>query len=209
MSPSECVDITVRPAIKSDIAEMSETLAGELSPEQLANRWLECVAGNRVMLVGLLDGDVAGTVSMGGHNHQRPNSLRLFALDVAPEYRRHGVGSALVREVEREAGLRGLGQVNLEVAVENGGAARLYESLGYRRLGQPIIDRWQRHTPGQGWQQVEGPAWIMSKDVRTHTDWALKSLSHVRSSERTPAHRRGVPMAQDPRATSRRDTMDM
>ena len=169
MSSSEPVDITVRPATESDIADLSDPMAGDVSPEQLANRWQEHVAGYRVMLMALLDGDLAGTVSMGGHNHQRPDSLRLFALDVGSALRRRGAGSALVRAVESEAGLRGLGHVNLEVAVENSGAVGLYERLGYGRVGHPIIDRWQRHTPGQGWQQVEGPAWVMTRDVGTQT----------------------------------------
>lgn len=165
MCSTRHVDITVRPAVEGDVADLSFSMGGDVSHEQLVNRWREHVAGYRVMLVALLDGDVAGTVSMGGHNHQRPDSLRLFALDVASTMRRHGVGSALVDAVEHEASLRGLGHVNLEVAVENSGAVRLYEKLGYRRVGQPIIDRWQRHTPGSGWEQVEGPAWVMTKNV--------------------------------------------
>lgn len=116
MSPSEHVDITVRPAVESDIADLSDAMAGDVSREQLVNRWREHVAGYRVMLVALLDGNVAGTVSIGGHNHQRPDSLRLFALDVASALRRRGAGSALVCAVEHEAGLRGLGHLNLEVA---------------------------------------------------------------------------------------------
>lgn len=169
MPSAEHADITVCPAVERDIAELSNAMAGDVSPEQLANRWREHVARYRVMLVALLDGDVAGAVSMGGHNHQRPDSLRLFALDVASAMRRRGAGSALVKAVEREAGLRGLDHVNLEVAVENTGAAELYEKLGYRRAGQPIIDHWQRHTPENGWKQVEGPAWVMTKDVRART----------------------------------------
>ncbi len=81
--------------------------------------------------------------------------------------RRCGVGSALVNAVEREVRLRSLGHVNLEVAVENSGAMALYENLGYRRVGRPIVDSWQRHTPGRGWELVEGPAWVMTKDVRS------------------------------------------
>jgi ribosomal protein S18 acetylase RimI-like enzyme len=110
------MSVAVRPAVESDIDEMSNAMAGDVSPEQLANRWQEHIAGHRVVLVALLDNDVAGTVSMDGHNHQRPDSLRLFALDVASALRRRGAGSALVHAVEREAGLRGLGHVNLEVA---------------------------------------------------------------------------------------------
>ena len=161
------MSIAVRPAVESDITELSHAMAGDVSPEQLANRWQEHIAGYRVAPVALLYGDVAGTVTMGGHNHQRPESLRLFALNTAPAVRRRGVGSALVNTVEREARLRSLGHVNLEVAVENSGAMALYENLGYRHVGRPIVDSWQRHTPGRGWELVEGPAWVMTKDVRS------------------------------------------
>jgi ribosomal protein S18 acetylase RimI-like enzyme len=161
------MSISVRPAAESDIAKLSDVMAGVVSPEQLANRWQEHIAGYRVVLVALLDGDVAGTVSMGGHNHQRPDSLRLFALDTAPTMRRRGVGSALVSAVECEAHVRSLGHVNLEVAIENSEAVRLYERLDYRPVGQPFVDSWQRHTPGTGWKLVEGPAWVMTKEVRS------------------------------------------
>jgi ribosomal protein S18 acetylase RimI-like enzyme len=161
------MSIAIRPAVESDIAELSHAMAGDVSPEQLSNRWQEHIVSYRVVLVALLDGDVAGTVSMGGHNHRRPDSLRLFALDTAPAVRRRGIGSALVNAVEREARLGSLGHVNLEVAIENSGAMELYRNLGYRRVGQPIVDSWQRHTPGRGWELVEGPAWIMTMDVRS------------------------------------------
>ena len=150
------MSIAVRPTISRDISEMSLEMVGNVSPEQLANRWQEHIVGYRVVLVALLDGDVAGTVSMGGHNHQRPDFLRLFALDTAPVVRRRAVGSALVHAVEREARLLSLGHVNLQVAVENAGAMGLYGNLGYKGIGQPIVDSWQRHTPGRVWELVCG-----------------------------------------------------
>ena len=59
------MSIAVRPAAESDITELSHAMAGDVSPEQLANRWQEHIAGYRVALVALLYGDVAGTVTMG------------------------------------------------------------------------------------------------------------------------------------------------
>ena len=48
-----------------------------------------------------------------------------------------GVGTALVEAVEDTARRNGLQSVNLEVAVDNTDAIRLYQRLGYERVGGP------------------------------------------------------------------------
>ena len=98
-------------------------------------RFEESLDGYREILVAELDGCPVGSVSTGGHRFQRPDSLRLFALDVGEAFRGRGVGTALVNAVEATAADRALTEVNLEVAIENEDAARLYERLGYKRLG--------------------------------------------------------------------------
>ena len=66
---------------------------------------------------------------------QRERDGRLLGyvvtLDVAPAYRRWGVGYALMRAVEEVAAKRGAGEMLLHVAAGNQGAIRLYERLGY------------------------------------------------------------------------------
>ena len=113
------------------------------------------------MLVAELDGQVVGTVSMGGHGFQRPGSLRLFALDVGAAFRRRGVGTALVKAVEAMASGRALDEVNLEVAIGDRDAIRLYERLGYRRHGDPVSDRWERRLDDGSSQLVDVPSWVM------------------------------------------------
>ena len=115
------------------------------------------------MLISDLDGRVVGTVSTGGRGHVMPGSLRLFALDVGPEFRRRGVGTALVEAVERRARSEGLESVNLEVTLDNDRAIRLYEALGYRRTGRPEVVRWSRQAEDGGTEIVEEPSSIMIK----------------------------------------------
>ena len=98
---------------------------------------------------------------MGGHGFQRPGSLRLFALDVGAAIRRRGVGTALVKAVEAIASRRALDEVNLEVAIGNRDAIRLYERLGYRRHGDPVSDRWERRLDDGSSQMVDVPSWVM------------------------------------------------
>ena len=128
-------------------------------------RFEESRDGYREILVAELDGCPVGTVSTGGHGFQRPGSLRLFALDVGEAFRGRGVGTALVNAVEAAAADRALTEVNLEVAIENEDAVRLYERLGYNRLGEPVMDRWEQHSDDGGSRLVEEPSWVMIKSL--------------------------------------------
>ena len=47
---------------------------------------------------------------------------------------------------------RGLDKVNLEVAIDNEKAIRLYERLGFRRHGEPVLDG-------------DVPSWVMVKKL--------------------------------------------
>ncbi len=151
----------VRPVRDCDLGQLIGALEPEMSAAQVTQRLQESHR-HRDMLVAELDGQAVGTVSMGGHGFQRPDSLRLFALDVGKAFRSQGIGTALVEAVESVASDRALGEVNLEVAIDNKDAIRLYERLGYRRHGDPIMDRW---VDGSS-QLVEVPSWVMIKRLK-------------------------------------------
>ena len=156
---------SVRPAVDDDLGPLTSALGPEIPGAQVATRFEESRHGYRGMLVAELDGRVVGTVSMGGHGFQRPGSLRLFALDVGAGFRRRGVATALLQAVETIASGRALGEVNLEVAVDNGDAVRLYERLGYRRHGEPVMDRWEKQLDDGSSLLVEVPSWVMVKSL--------------------------------------------
>lgn len=61
---------------------------------------------------------------------------RLYSLATKPEARGKGVGSALIEAAEQSARLRGCTSLRLEVRHDNDIAARLYERLGYHRIGE-------------------------------------------------------------------------
>ncbi|HEX5307127.1 MAG TPA: GNAT family N-acetyltransferase [Dyella sp.] len=63
---------------------------------------------------------------------------RLYSLASKPESRGKGVGSALLAAVEQAARQRGCRELRLEVRIDNASAIRLYERLGYRRLGRLV-----------------------------------------------------------------------
>lgn len=61
---------------------------------------------------------------------------RLYSIATKAEARGKGVGSALLEAVERLAKKRRCTSVRLEVRTDNEDALRLYERLGYRRIGR-------------------------------------------------------------------------
>lgn len=55
---------------------------------------------------------------------------------VAKEYRKHGIGEALMKEMERLGQLKDVSVFFLEVRESNEPAKRLYEKMGYREIGK-------------------------------------------------------------------------
>lgn len=157
------MSLRIRPAKRRDMGALAAALAPDVSAAQVSQRFEQAQHGHREILVAELDGRPVGTVSMGGHGFQRPRSLRLFALDVGAAFRGQGVGTALVKAVEAEAADRALREINLEVAVDDEDAVRLYERLGYQRLGEQVMDRWEQHHDDGSIQVVEAPSWVMVK----------------------------------------------
>ena len=56
-------------------------------------------------------------------------------VEVRPEYRRRGIGSALTAHAEREARARGFDRLRLGVGVDNAAAQALYRGCGYVDAG--------------------------------------------------------------------------
>jgi ribosomal protein S18 acetylase RimI-like enzyme len=80
-----------------------------------------------LFLVARLDGRLAGTV-LGGYDGHRG---WVYSLAVRPDLRRRGVGTALMRHIERELACRGCPKVNLQVLATNAATVAFYEKLGY------------------------------------------------------------------------------
>jgi len=60
----------------------------------------------------------------------------VVTLDVAPQWRRRGLARRLMAEVEAKMRAAGARKMELHVSVENEGAVRFYEGLGYERAGR-------------------------------------------------------------------------
>ncbi|MGN6481245.1 GNAT family N-acetyltransferase [Luteibacter sp.] len=61
---------------------------------------------------------------------------RMYSIATKPQARGKGVGSALIEAAEDAARGRGCRALRLEVRKDNGVAIRLYERMGYHRIGE-------------------------------------------------------------------------
>lgn len=78
-------------------------------------------------------GEIAGFCI--AHVERARNGLKAYVvtLDVAPQYRRHGLARQMMQRMEQQAAEIECGAVALHVSVENEGAVAFYESEGYQR----------------------------------------------------------------------------
>ncbi|MGP8134619.1 MAG: GNAT family acetyltransferase [Thermoplasmata archaeon] len=65
-------------------------------------------------------------------------------LAVAPELRYRGIGSTLMRELERRLRAKGCPKVNLHVLRANRGICAFYERIGYERATLVFMGKWLR-----------------------------------------------------------------
>ena len=79
-------------------------------------------------LVALEETHIAGFIL----TEENPPLAHIITLDVAEKHRRHGVGSVLLAESERNLALRGVRHMLLETAVTNETAIAFWQRHGYR-----------------------------------------------------------------------------
>lgn len=137
----------IRPAVAEDAkaiaALIQRTLrvsnAADYSVDEIANVYAGFSAGQvrermqrqDVFVAETENGEIIGTVGYGGGE--------LWALFVAPEHQRLGLGSALVAHIEAHARQRGLRQ--LVLAASRTGI-QFYTQLGYSQQGAPRHGGW-------------------------------------------------------------------
>jgi ribosomal protein S18 acetylase RimI-like enzyme len=135
-------------ATRATLSEvLIETVAGggsvsfmhPLAPEAAEAFWTQALAaaerGERVVLGAWDDGALVGTVTLLlDCPPNQPHRGEIAKLMVRPSHRGRGLAAALMRAAEQVAAERGRTLLVLDTA-EEGGAAGLYEGLGFQRAG--------------------------------------------------------------------------
>ncbi|HZZ81126.1 MAG TPA: GNAT family acetyltransferase [Gemmataceae bacterium] len=122
----------IRPYRDTDVADVialwNEELADAAPHNDPATAIRKKLAVDRdLFLVAEMDGKIVGTV-MGGYDGHRG---WIYSVAVALSHRRQGIGSILIRHVEKLLTDRGCLKVNLQVRASNAGVVAFYQKLGY------------------------------------------------------------------------------
>jgi ribosomal protein S18 acetylase RimI-like enzyme len=128
----EAISMDIHPFHDSDEAEVITLWTGVFGYPAPHNDpatviRLELAVQRDLFFVARLDGVLVGTVMSGYDGHRG----WIYSLAVAPQARRRGVGTALVRHVERELAGRDCPKVNLQLLASNAATVAFYEKLGY------------------------------------------------------------------------------
>ena len=112
-------------APEDDFAADADTLRGYL---QRGPDWV---------IFGAFDRELAGFVGLFRERHVKTaHRVHVWGMYVAPEYRRHGFGSALLRAaIDHARALPGVDWVHLSVSDGAPAARPMYEKLGFRLWG--------------------------------------------------------------------------
>ena len=126
---------TVRRATRRDLPALVALEQGVFDYDRLSARQYRrhLDSDSALILIGETSRQLAGTAV--AFFRSGSDIARLYSIAVAPEARGRGLGEALVAAVERAARRRGCARMRLEVRMDNPAAQRLYERLGYRRIG--------------------------------------------------------------------------
>lgn len=80
-----------------------------------------------LFFVAEVNSAIVGSIMAGYDGHRG----WLYAVAVSPEYRRQGIGAALIRHVEAVLLALGCPKINLQVRSSNAGVVIFYQKLGY------------------------------------------------------------------------------
>jgi ribosomal protein S18 acetylase RimI-like enzyme len=136
------IEGTIRSARDSDIPVLEWHGGPDLRSFYQAC-WKAHLNGDSTLLIAdWNDYPVGQVVIVWGGKANHPHFPDLQSLRVHPAFRGQKIGTLLIEAAEKLIEERGHHRIGLSVGVDNPHAQRLYERLGYSRLGEVYEDCW-------------------------------------------------------------------
>ena len=139
--------LVIRACDGRDLDALEEQIASPGRSRLHWARFAEQQSGESVYLIAWRGGEPVGHLNLRWYGSRSPSVAtrlercpEINALGVRPELQNQGIGTALVREAERLAAERSYPRICLGVGIDNFGARRLYERLGYRYWSHGTIE---------------------------------------------------------------------
>jgi RimJ/RimL family protein N-acetyltransferase len=101
----------------------------------LSNFLEEMEAGIQLGVLALVDGRIVGNSVVSRGKRSDLHHHGLLSVAVSKEFRGSGIGSEMLKTLLRESAREDIHTVELEVFAVNSGAIRLYEKLGFKKVG--------------------------------------------------------------------------
>lgn len=91
---------------------------------------------NTIALVAKANSDVAGFIIAQVEVEGDTLFGHIITINVAPHFRRKGIASQMLKEIEEILKQKGIGEVHLEVREDNNAAIKLYQNSVYQKCGR-------------------------------------------------------------------------
>ncbi len=91
---------------------------------------------NTRALIATVNGDIAGFVIAQIEVEENTEYGHIVTINVAPSFRRKGIATRMLLEIESFLKQRSVTEIRLEVREDNNPALKLYQKLGYQTLGK-------------------------------------------------------------------------
>jgi ribosomal-protein-alanine N-acetyltransferase len=101
---------------------------------------------NSVGLVAKTDNAIAGFIISQVEIENDTTFGHLITLNVATSYRRKGVGTQMLREMEKILKEKGINECHLEVREDNHPALKLYQNSGYQKIA--VLEKYYGNKHG-------------------------------------------------------------
>jgi len=131
---------------EGDVPRLAAFAQGHISePDYFTTSFKEQQEDKRLVFLALVKGVIAGYVHYNRHPKYQPfRSLKIPEIQdlyVSPDFRRGGIGAALVGKCEDQARFERCSDIGIGVGVgcEFGSAQRLYVRLGYLPDGTGVV----------------------------------------------------------------------